>query len=256
MALPGGDLSDLMGGIQGAGSRGPRASTGAPPLDDAPAIRTPAASPPPRWLRRAALLLLLACLWSEVDRREGLPATPSLAPIATGRDPILGPGSAMTQNAADRPVQIALVEPRSAAPQRPSGPPRVTRQLSPPKRAVQRVAPTEEQRTETELGSLDEEIIQRYVERSYPRIVYCYELQRRLKQTLAGVLETHFIVLPSGEVASATARGVDPAVAQCATEVLKTLQFPVSGGKTDVIYPFDLVALPARSGPAIPVEIH
>ncbi|HEX3764122.1 MAG TPA: AgmX/PglI C-terminal domain-containing protein [Kofleriaceae bacterium] len=256
MALPLGDLSDLMGGILGAGTRGSRASVVASSLDDAFVTRTPAPPPPPQRWRRAALLLLLVSLWSEVDRREGLPPTPAPAPIATGQHLITDPSKAMTQNAADRGTEITRVEPRIAAPQRPGSPPRATPLAPRPKHEPRQVARTEETSTETELGSLDGEIIRRYVERSYPSIMHCYQVQLRMKQTLAGTLQTHFFVLPSGAVESPTARGVDAAVAECVTQVLSTIQFPVSGGKTDVKYKFDFTALPDRSGPAIPVEIH
>lgn len=91
-------------------------------------------------------------------------------------------------------------------------------------------------------GDLDKAIIRRYVKRNIQKIQYCYEKQLLAKPTLAGTVQTQFFIAPSGQVASATAAGVDPDVAACIATVLKSIEFPrpKGGGGVQVNYPFTL----------------
>jgi hypothetical protein len=88
---------------------------------------------------------------------------------------------------------------------------------------------------------LDPEIIRRYVRLSDARIRHCYESQRQANPPLTGTVESHFSILPTGEVSAATASGLDPEVARCVAGVLQTIAFPSSDRPTDVNYPFHFV---------------
>jgi hypothetical protein len=57
---------------------------------------------------------------------------------------------------------------------------------------------------------------------------------------LAGTVQVQFFIKPDGTVASAAASGVDPAVASCVADVIKSLAFPKpnGGGGVQVNYPF------------------
>jgi len=89
-------------------------------------------------------------------------------------------------------------------------------------------------------GDLDKAIIRRYIKRNIQKITYCYEKQLLVNPKLAGTVATQFFIAPSGQVASATATGVDPDVATCLAEVIKRIEFPrpKSGGGVQVNYPF------------------
>jgi hypothetical protein len=238
MALQSGDIGDLMGRIQDAGSRGACASAGSF-LDGARAMRAKPQNGSPRWRRlrsflRRATIVLLAGLSSDVAHRETLPPTVFSTEIAPS---LRSSDNAMAQNAAQDPgVERERPEPpRSAAPPRPEV-------LQPPHSVHKRrrVAPVTQVASDpaTLLDSLDREIVQRYVRRNYGKIKHCWQLA---EPTLAGMLETRFVILPSGTVDSVTAVGFDDGIAACVADVIKTISFPRSGAETDVRYPFRFV---------------
>ena len=91
-------------------------------------------------------------------------------------------------------------------------------------------------------GDLDKAIIRRYVRKSQPQIAECYEKALAVNPDLEGTVQTQFFITPNGNVASSTASGVDPAVANCIGEVIKKIEFPKpqGGGGVQVNYPFTL----------------
>jgi hypothetical protein len=99
------------------------------------------------------------------------------------------------------------------------------------------------------VGSLDKEIIHRYLRRSEQKLRYCYE--RRLVQNpgIAGTLIVKFVIDPEGKVPSAVVSGVDPEVADCVRGVLRQIEFPKPTGGGLVEVSTRLTAAP-DSGPA------
>jgi len=89
-------------------------------------------------------------------------------------------------------------------------------------------------------GDLDKNIIRRYIRRKLPRIRNCYEKELLVNQALNGTIVTQFQISPQGSVLNATANGVDPKVASCVAEAIKSIQFPKpkGGGLVNVRYPF------------------
>lgn len=90
-------------------------------------------------------------------------------------------------------------------------------------------------------GDLDKAVIRRYIRRDLAKITYCYEKELLAKPSLEGTLMVHFFIDREGNVTSTTATGVDPAVATCVADVIKTIQFPKppGGGGVQVNYPFN-----------------
>jgi hypothetical protein len=114
-----------------------------------------------------------------------------------------------------------------------------TPQVSPPRRNVGRIKqPTQGGDQPSSPDGLDPEIVRRYVRRNDARIKYCYEMRRLVNPALAGSLETHFVILSSGVVASARAVGLDHEIADCVVDVIRTIEFPSSASDTRVKYPF------------------
>jgi hypothetical protein len=89
-------------------------------------------------------------------------------------------------------------------------------------------------------GDLDKAIIRRYIKRNLPKIQYCYEKELLAKPSLAGTVQTQFLIMPNGTVASANGNGVDGTVAACVASVVKSIEFPKpkNGGSVQVNYPF------------------
>lgn len=90
-------------------------------------------------------------------------------------------------------------------------------------------------------GSLDKNIIRRYIRRKLPRIRYCYEKQLLTTPGLSGRISVNFTIAATGRVPVAQANGMSqPAVGQCVAGVIRTIQFPrpAGGGTIIVSYPF------------------
>lgn len=96
------------------------------------------------------------------------------------------------------------------------------------------------------VGDLDKAIIRRYIKRNINKITYCYEKELLAKPSLEGTVSTQFFISPTGAVASASANGVDPAVASCIAAVIKAIEFPRprGGGGVQVNYPFRFLPAP------------
>lgn len=89
-------------------------------------------------------------------------------------------------------------------------------------------------------GDLDKAIIRRYIKRNLAKIQYCYEKELLAKPSLSGTVQTSFLIMPNGTVASASGNGVDGTVASCVASVVKSIEFPKpkNGGSVQVNYPF------------------
>lgn len=100
-------------------------------------------------------------------------------------------------------------------------------------------------------GTLDKNIIRRYVRRNLPQIQYCYERELLAQPTLAGRIDVRFFISPDGTVTSAAADGMGRAVSECVEQVIKRIRFPkpVGGGVT-VNYPFRFQSA-GGAGPAV-----
>jgi hypothetical protein len=107
-------------------------------------------------------------------------------------------------------------------------------------------------------GDLDKAIIRRYIKRNLQKITYCYEKELLAKAGLSGTVMTTFFIAPTGDVANASATGVDAEVSKCVTRVIKGIQFPKpkGGGGVQVNYPFTFRpaggAAPAPTAPPPP----
>lgn len=88
-------------------------------------------------------------------------------------------------------------------------------------------------------GELDREIVRRYILRHHDPIRHCYEQRRMARPDLTGKVFARFDITPGGSVASATATGLDSAVASCVADVIKDIGFPRSGTGVHVNYMFD-----------------
>jgi hypothetical protein len=101
------------------------------------------------------------------------------------------------------------------------------------------------------LGDLDPAIIRRYIKRNIQRIQYCYERELLHSPALTGTVSTQFVIGPTGQVAGATATGVDPAVSSCVAGVIRGIEFPRPvSGTVQVRYP--IAFRPAGSSATAP----
>ncbi len=88
-------------------------------------------------------------------------------------------------------------------------------------------------------GNLDKAIIRRYIKRNIQKIQYCYERELLAKPNLVGTVSTQFLISEAGAVKGARASGVDPNVASCVADVIRTIEFPRPvSGVVQVTYPF------------------
>ena len=89
-------------------------------------------------------------------------------------------------------------------------------------------------------GSLDKEIIRRYIRRHLGRIKHCYEKQLLVKPGLKGTVVVRFHISPAGTVLNVKADGFDNAVTSCVATAIKRITFPKprDGGMVQVRYPF------------------
>ncbi|HUS63270.1 MAG TPA: AgmX/PglI C-terminal domain-containing protein [Kofleriaceae bacterium] len=89
-------------------------------------------------------------------------------------------------------------------------------------------------------GSLDKNIIRRYIRRKLPAIRYCYEKQLLVKPKLAGTVKASFVIAETGNVVVSSADGMDGDVSRCIATAIKSIEFPKpkGGGVVKVNYPF------------------
>ena len=93
------------------------------------------------------------------------------------------------------------------------------------------------------LGDLEKSVIRNVVKTSRPKITDCYAKALALSPKLAGTVAVQFFIKPDGTVATATASGISPEVADCVGAVVKSLVFPKpkGGGGVQVNYPFTML---------------
>ena len=91
----------------------------------------------------------------------------------------------------------------------------------------------------TVMGSLDKDVIRRYVRRSMARIQYCYEKELVGDPALAGDVQVSFTITSIGHVTDASVTGMDPEVAACLKRVIEEMRFPSAPGIVRVTYPFN-----------------
>ncbi len=99
-------------------------------------------------------------------------------------------------------------------------------------------------------GSLDKNIIRRYIRRKLPRLRWCYEKQLLEHDGLAGKVDTEFVIKANGQTASVSAvmnHADGKRASECIKKTLKTIRFPKprGGGIVKVKYPFKLSPGPA-----------
>ena len=75
-------------------------------------------------------------------------------------------------------------------------------------------------------GSLDKNVVRRYLRRHRLHMSYCYEKALLDKPDLRGKLETKFAITPGGNVVTATASFSEPSVGTCVADVIKEIEFP------------------------------
>jgi tetratricopeptide (TPR) repeat protein len=101
-------------------------------------------------------------------------------------------------------------------------------------------------------GSLDRNIIRRYVKRNIAKISYCYERQLLGNPRLEGTMQTRFTIGTTGRVLAVTVTGIDEEVATCVASVIRSIEFPPVGDSTVIVnYPFTFrrAGAPADEGP-------
>jgi hypothetical protein len=97
-------------------------------------------------------------------------------------------------------------------------------------------------------GSLDKQIIRRYLRRSLARIRYCYERELLRSPRLAGKVVLDFTIAATGTVSGAKARGLGSRqVERCIEEVIAGLQFPKSNGGGIVLVKYPITLKPDAS---------
>lgn len=89
-------------------------------------------------------------------------------------------------------------------------------------------------------GDMDKAIIRNNIKRKFQNIQYCYEKQLIVTPRLGGTVTAEFFIMPTGEVTTVKARGVDKRVSTCIADVVKKIVFPKpqGGGGVQVRIPF------------------
>jgi hypothetical protein len=89
-------------------------------------------------------------------------------------------------------------------------------------------------------GDLDKSIIRAFIKRRRPEILACYARSSAYFLGAKGTVQTQFFITPNGNVATSSGSGLDPDVANCVADVIKTIEFPKpkGGGGVQVNYPF------------------
>ena len=81
--------------------------------------------------------------------------------------------------------------------------------------------------TATATGSLDKNVIRRYIRRKARVFRYCYEKELVVKPSLKGTIQLKLIISPSGSVLNATASGLgNKKVESCVAQKARRIQFP------------------------------
>jgi hypothetical protein len=88
-------------------------------------------------------------------------------------------------------------------------------------------------------GDLEKKTIREFIKHKRVQILACYE-RAAVVVGRSGTVQTQFFITPNGSVATSSGSGVDPNVANCVADVIKTIEFPKpkGGGGVQVNYPF------------------
>ena len=76
--------------------------------------------------------------------------------------------------------------------------------------------------------------MRRVLRRNQAKFLYCYEREYVRRPELKGRIDATFTVDRTGTVSSASATGVDPAVATCVQTALRSMIFPAPTGEVVV----------------------
>jgi len=115
------------------------------------------------------------------------------------------------------------------------------------------------------VGSLDKEIIKRFLKRSGPRVRNCYQRELVVNPNLRGTMRVRFIILPTGNTRAARVAGLHPKVDACVKRVFDKLRFLKTRGggivvvkvqlrATGVVLPSGFVAFRGFSGRVVRVK--
>ncbi len=110
--------------------------------------------------------------------------------------------------------------------------------------------------TVTVLGSLDKNIIRRYIRRHHSKLRYCYEKSLRTAPELSGVVTSEFVINNAGEVTDLSVTGIgDAALHECVRTTVAGIAFPKvpNGDLVRVRYPFTMQKSP-ESGDSQPQQ--
>jgi hypothetical protein len=81
--------------------------------------------------------------------------------------------------------------------------------------------------------ALDKNLLRRFVKRNTNKFLYCYEKDLMVNPKEKGAVALSFTIAPDGQVPSASAKGIDDAVASCVRDVAKMIEYPKpKDGKT------------------------
>ena len=80
------------------------------------------------------------------------------------------------------------------------------------------------------MGDLEKPVIKELVRAKLPEVNACYDKVLATSPGLTGTVIAQFFITPNGKVVSSSAQGVDPAVAICVADVIKTVEFPQPRG--------------------------
>ena len=99
----------------------------------------------------------------------------------------------------------------------------------------------------TATGSLDKNIIRRYIRRKVPAIRNCYAKELRVKPKLQGSVTMQLTIGPSGAVVNATVRGLgNKKVESCIARTARQIRFPKPKGGNNVIVRMPFVFRPGE----------
>jgi hypothetical protein len=97
--------------------------------------------------------------------------------------------------------------------------------------------------TATVMGSLDKNIIRRYIRQRLARVRYCYEKALVVDHDLEGDVVAEFLITPDGATSAVQVSGIgDQVLHACVASVIEDLEFPKAPGEGQVRvrYPFHL----------------
>lgn len=102
-------------------------------------------------------------------------------------------------------------------------------------------------------GSLDPEIVRRWIKRNIMKLSYCYDRELAGNTKLLGTVTTKLTIGSNGAVTSAKASGMnDKNVESCVVQVIKGIEFPKPKDGAPVAVTFPITFRPAKPTAANP----